>query len=217
MVIEMSEQNQKTEQSAIKKPNPNHPKKNSTIKVHPIRSLRDIKNIKKLLEDNPRNLAMFTFGINTNLRASDLLRITIGHVLHVQPEGKFTIREKKTGKLREIVVNKTVYASLQYLLKDMDTSDPGAYLFQSRVKKNGGKLSEEYLNALVKSWCREINIRENTGSHTLRKTFGFMHRTVFKTDIPTLMEMFNHSTQKQCLAYLGITSDEIQNAYLCEI
>lgn len=58
--------------------NPNHPKKGSTIKVEPISDLKDIKLIKKLLRDKPRDYCLFTVGINTNLRASDLIRILPG-------------------------------------------------------------------------------------------------------------------------------------------
>jgi hypothetical protein len=36
-------------------------------------------------------------------------------------------------------------------------------------------------------------------------------------DIPTLMQMFNHSSQRQALAYLGIHPNEIRDAYLREI
>ena len=36
--------------------NPNHPKKGSTIKVEPIRHLKDIKSIKRLLQDSPQGL-----------------------------------------------------------------------------------------------------------------------------------------------------------------
>ena len=57
--------------------NPNHPKKGSQIKVDPIKKLKDIKAIKKILANKPRDFALFTIGINTNLRASDLLRLTI--------------------------------------------------------------------------------------------------------------------------------------------
>jgi hypothetical protein len=44
-----------------------------------------------------------------------------------------------------------------------------------------------------------------------------IHRTVFNTDIPTLMQMFNHSSQRQTLTYLGIQPSEIKEAYLREI
>lgn len=195
--------------------NPNHPVKGAVIKVEPIRGERDIKNIKKLLADKPRDFALFTLGINTNLRASDLLRITIGHVLHVTPGEKFSIREKKTGKLREITMNKTVYEAVQTLLKGLDTTDKTAYLFQSR--KGKAKLTEGYLNMLVKGWCSQLNLKGNFGAHTLRKTWGHSHRTRFHTDIPTLMVMFNHSSQKQTLDYLCISATDVQDAYLKEI
>ena len=58
----------------------NHPEKGSQIKVEPIRKKRDIQSIKKMLSDSPRNQALFTMGINTNLRASDLLGIKADQV-----------------------------------------------------------------------------------------------------------------------------------------
>jgi integrase len=197
--------------------NPNHPRKGDVIKVEAIRREKDINLIKKLLADKPRDLAIFTMGINTNLRASDLLRITIGQVQHVRPGEQFSLREKKTQKLRSITMNKTVSEAVQKLLKTVDTSDSNAYLFRSRQKRNGGQLTVGYLNRLVKGWCAEINLKGNYGSHTLRKTFGVAHRTRFGTDIPTLMTMFNHATQRQTLAYLGVQTGELQEAYLREI
>ena len=53
--------------------NYNHPKKGALINVEPIRDIDSINRIKKLLSDKPRDLCLFTIGINTNLRASDLL------------------------------------------------------------------------------------------------------------------------------------------------
>lgn len=193
----------------------NRPQPGSTIKVEPIRDQKDIRLIKRLLSDRPRDLAIFTLGINTNLRASDLLRIIVGQVRHLQPGEHFTLREKKTGKLKDVTVNKTVHEAIQNLLRTMPDAGDGEVLFQSR--KGRQALCVSYLNSLVKGWCREVNLKGNFGSHTLRKTFGYIHRTVFNTDIPTLMQMFNHSSQKQTLAYLGIQPSEIKEAYLREI
>lgn len=195
----------------------NHPQKGDSIKVEPIRDQKDIKNIKKLLADKPRDLAIFTLGINTNLRASDLLQIKVGMVRNIAVGDHFTIsQEKKTSKERIITINRTVHETIKNLLSTMpaDTQD-SAPLFQSR--KGGTPLCVPYLNGLVKSWCKEINLMGNYGSHTLRKTFGYTHRTVHGTDIPTLMQMFNHSSQKQTLTYLGIQPSEIRDAYLKEI
>lgn len=194
----------------------NHPKKGDTIKVEPIRTVKDIKAIKRLLADKPRDLALFTLGINTNLRASDILKITVGMVRNLKPEDHFSIRETKTGKDKQVTVNKTVFEALRDLLELHSPNAPDSTpLFQSR--KGGKPLCVPYLNGLVKSWCKEINLTGNYGSHTLRKTFGYMHRTVNKTDLPTLMQMFNHSSQKQTLDYLCIQPEEIKSAYLFEL
>lgn len=124
----------------------------------------------------------------------------------------FTIREMKTGKLRDVTVNKNVQEAFEALLLTMSDVDGGEFLFQSR--KGRQSLCVSYLNSLVKSWCREAKLKGNFGSHTLRKTFGYIHRTVFNTDIPTLMQMFNHASQRQTLTYLGIQPSEIKEAYL---
>lgn len=197
----------------------NHPKKGSSIKVDPIRDIKDIKLIKRILQDKPRDLALFVIGVNTNLRASDLLKIRVGDVFGLHPGEYFTLREKKTGKLRSITINKAVFDAIRELLATMPGAKENELLFQSRKvnSSRGGMLTVSYLNSLVKSWCREINLRGNYGAHSLRKTFGYIHRTVFGTDLPTLMEMFNHSSQRQTLTYLGIQPREIKDAYLKEI
>jgi len=45
--------------------NQNHPVKDSQTKVDPIKSIKDIKSIKKLLKNNLRDYAIFIVGINT--------------------------------------------------------------------------------------------------------------------------------------------------------
>ena len=72
--------------------NYNHPKKGSSIKVDPIKSKQDIQTIKKLLADKPLDYALFVIGINTNLRASDLLRIKVGQVKDLKPNDEITLK-----------------------------------------------------------------------------------------------------------------------------
>ncbi len=55
-----------------KNENYNHPKLGDKTRVDPITDLKDIKSIKKMLQDNPRDLCLFVLGINTNLKAIDL-------------------------------------------------------------------------------------------------------------------------------------------------
>ena len=189
--------------------NYNHPAKASKIKVDPIRELKNIRAIKKLLADNPRDLALFVIGINTNLRASDLLRITVADVRYLQPGDTLNLRELKTGKARAITVNKNVVEAIQQLLKVKACLDTDLLFMGQR-----GSLTVPSVNRLVKQWCGAIRLPGNYGSHTLRKTFGYMQRTQLNTGIATLMEMFNHSSQRQTLEYLGVQPEEIRDAYM---
>ena len=147
--------------------NHNHPQKGSTIKVEPIKSKKDIQTIKKLLADKHLDLALFTVGINTNLRASDLLRIKVRQVKDLKPNDEIVLNEKKTKKERRINLNKACIEAIQGLLASKEYADKD-YLFMGQR----GVLTVPTVNAKVKAWCRAINLKGNYGSHTLRKDMG---------------------------------------------
>ena len=188
--------------------NTNRPAKGSQIKVQPITKLKDIKAIKKLLADKPRDFCLFVLGINTNLRASDLTQITVSMVKDKKAGDELELKEQKTGKPRIITLNKSAVGAIQSLL----LTDEQKPLFSSQ--RGSGPLLTPSINRLVKSWCKSINLKGNYGSHTLRKTFVYHQRVQLGTSIPELMVMFNHSTQRQTLDYLCIQAEEIKDAYM---
>ena len=205
----------------IKGQNFNRPEKGSQIKVQPITDLKAIAGIKALLADRPRDLALFMVGINTALRASDLLRITVGQVRHLKAGDDLELVEQKTGKARRITLNSACVEAIQGLLNHYAQSVTGPvedveYLFQGQRTGNDGPrpLTVPYLNALVKSWCKALRLKGNYGSHTLRKTFGYHQRKTFCIDVVTLMTVFNHASPKQTLAYLCIQPDEVKHVYM---
>ncbi len=194
----------------MEKKNPNHPEKGSKLKVDPITSLKDIANLKKLLEDNPRDLALFVLGINTNLRAIDLVQIEAEQFIHAKAGDELVLEEQKTAKGRRITLNETVIKAVRpWAMQCRD--EERIFLFTGR---NGGHMAPNYVNKLVKKWCEKINLKGQYGSHTLRKTFGYHQRVTFGVDIPTLMEIFNHSSQKQTLDYLCVQPEEIKDVYM---
>jgi integrase len=191
--------------------NPNRPKKGDVIRVEPIRKKKHLEDIKELLKDDHRNLAMFAFGINTALRASDILRTKISDVEQLNPGETFILREKKTQKKRIVAINKATYEAIQGYLKVRPETSPDAPLFLSRTGHERA-ITVSALNALVKMWGRQVGVRENLGSHSLRKTFGY-HQRIKGISIPTLLVIFNHSSQKQTLDYLGINEEEVLEAF----
>jgi integrase len=198
-------------------PNRNHPKKGSTISVHPIKKIKDIRLIKTMLKDKPRDYALFVLGINTNLRASDILNIKVHQVLEAQAGDELTLNEIKTKKPRRINLNKVVIAAIRPLLKQM--RDNGTFslngpLFRGRKSE---ALTVPSLSRLVKTWCRGANLTGNYASHTLRKTWGYHQRKTFGVGLPELIVCFNHSSQRQTLEYLCIQPEEIKSVYENEL
>ncbi len=180
-------------------------------KVDPITDLKDIRLIKKCLQDNPRDLALFVVGINTNLMASDLVRITVGMVRSMKPGDELVLIEKKTGKERRITLNDDCIEAIQKLItffKQPRKDD--SQLFRGRE----GDIKPISVNYLVRKWTSMIDLKGKYGSHTLRKTFGYHMRVQNKVSIPILMEIFNHNTQKQTLDYLCVQPDEIREIYM---
>nr|WP_320194005.1 tyrosine-type recombinase/integrase [uncultured Desulfobacter sp.] len=195
--------------------NLNHPKKGSHISVEPIRRQKDIKLIKKILQDSPRNLCLFILGINTNLRASDLLKIKVEQVQHLQPGEEIILKEKKTQKQRRINLNRACIEAIQNLLKSIKYEEDDFLFLSNRKDKNA--LTVSSLSTLVKKWCKDINLKGNYASHTLRKTWGYHQRVTFGVGIPELMVCFNHTSQKQTLDYLCVQPEEIKNIYQNEL
>ncbi|MDM8567618.1 tyrosine-type recombinase/integrase [Candidatus Halobeggiatoa sp. HSG11] len=177
---------------------------------------RIIARIKKDLTDNPRNLCLFVTGINTALRASDLLALKVGQVEHLGVGDYLDVRERKTKKSRRITINNNVYQAIDYWLENYECNNDN-WLFPSQRK--GRTLSVPAFNLLIKQWCavahEELRIKqtENYGGHTPRKTFGYWQRMA-GVPIHILMKIFNHSSQAMTLTYLGIQEQEIRDVYM---
>ena len=191
----------------------NHKKQ---IKVQPIVKWADIQAIKQRLRNTDlRNHCLFVLGINTGLRAGDLLRIKVYQVMDSEPDDELVVTEEKTGKERRVNLNENCIEAIQLLLKDRPYH-PDDYLFKSQRAHRDSPQQVLHRNSvirLVKEWCKEQGLKGNYGSHTLRKTFGYHQRKTFGVDLPTLMDIFNHSSQKQTLAYLCIQPEEKKNVY----
>lgn len=195
--------------------NPNHPKPNASIKVEPIRKKVAIKHIKTLLEATPRNYCLFVLGINTAFRASELLSLKVGQVKDLRAGDILELKQPKTRKYRSVKLNPTAIDALTRWLEARsgnDNSNTNDYLFTGQR----GHLQVPTITQLVKTWCNNVGLKGNYGSHTLRKTWGYWQR-LHGTPIPLLMEAFGHATQQQTLTYLCIQPDEIAQIYDLEL
>jgi len=181
--------------------------------VQPIRDKRKLDAIKKVLKaDSLRNYTMFVMGINSGLRISDLLALKVSDVLDEKGRinNRVTIREKKTGKIKDFPFSDTTKkALLEYLGSFTYTLDD--MLFPSR--KGGRQLTRQQAYRIINDAARAVGIKEQVGTHTLRKTFGYWAYQQ-GIDITRIQKLLNHSAPSVTLAYIGITQEELDNVYL---
>lgn len=133
--------------------------------VEPIRSLEEVSAVENYLKrKNKRNFLIFVLGINTGLRISDILGLDVKDVLNTD---FIEITEKKTKKYKKIKLNKKLKNLLNIYIKDKKTIEP---LFTGKQHK---RLNRSQVYRFLNEACKDVGIKSNIGTHTLRKTFGF--------------------------------------------
>ena len=192
--------------------NPNHPKLGSSIKVEPIRTKKAISGIKQLLSGSPRDLCLFTLGINTAYRANELLSLKVGQVRYLGVGDVIDLKQSKTDRYRLVTLNSKAVSVIQSLLRSRVFEDED-YLFWSL---HGPVLQVPTVTNMVKRWCRLVGLRGHYGSHTLRKTWGYWQYKRH-TPIPLVMEAFGHKSQQQTMAYLGIQPRDVARIFEMEL
>ena len=173
--------------------------------VEPIRNIEDIKKVEKFLEKrNPRDLLLFTIGINCGLRISDIIALNVGDV---QNKTHIQIIEKKTGKFKKFPINAKLKPMFDEYTKGKKYDDAlFKTIFQNRVDRFAAY-------HIIKNACKKVGLQEKVGTHTMRKTFGYHHYKKFK-DVAMLQKIFNHSTPQITLRYIGIEQDQIDESYV---
>lgn len=172
--------------------------------VQPLKSKRDISKIRSVLHG--RDLLLFTVGINSSLRISDILPLKVRDVSGDYIE----LKESKTAKIKRIKINSTIKKAVKMLVPN--DADPNDWLFPSRKgdKPIGRVQAWRILNSAAERAGLDY-IR--FGTHSLRKTFAY-HAYKSGVELPLLMRVLNHSSEKETLRYIGIESEQIDEVYV---
>lgn len=176
-----------------------HPAKDSVITIEPFRTLDEIAAVRAVIIST-RDRAMFMLGINSNLRASDLLRVRAEDVDWM--EGKLTVRERKTKKKRIIPLGAATLA----LLADCLPLSGEGLLFPSN--KGRQPLTIGAWNNRIKLWARKAGLTGNYGARTVRKTWARIQHDVYGVGILNISVELNHSSLRQTYFYLCLTPPE---------
>lgn len=195
----------------------------------PIKSIEDISRISSYLIDQKRyrDNMLFIVGINFGLRVSDLIQLRFSNLIDESFSFKttFPVLEKKTKKTRKVQKNRYITINeavmdavelyLQHTPRKLDD-----YMFRSESNRGGNEnkpMTRMSVDRILKEIAQTLDIKARVATHTLRKTFGY-HQMVMSGNDPRklllLQKIFGHSSSAQTLDYIGITQEEIEDAYL---
>ena len=187
--------------------------------VEPIKSRKTIDDIRAILKAQClRNELLFTFGINSGLRISDILKIRVKDVVYNtgKVKSQICVTEQKTGKEKVFPLSGVIVQDIKRFLKETPGLEPDDFLIKSQKSANGGRLSRTQAYRIINQAARKAGIDTTLhpiGTHTLRKTFGYY--AYKKTDdITVIQKLMNHSTPEMTLNYIGITQEVLNNVYL---
>ena len=172
--------------------------------AEPIRDKEKIKSVEQYLKrKNKRNYVIWELGINSGLRVSDILRLNVSDVAD---KTHITIIEKITKKRKSFYINDKLKKILKRFIRRRKGNGP---LF---LGKHGKRLNQREVYRFIVRVCSQVGIESKVSTHTMRKTFGYHHYQKYK-DVVLLQKIFNHSSSRITLMYLGITQDEIDFSY----
>ena len=192
--------------------------------VEPIRDKKKIEAMKQILAAGrmgDRNILLFTVGINTAYRISDLRRLKLSDVLTVSrgkviAKERLAMKEQKTGKNNSVIISKKLRNQIRTYAQDNFSEELAAqeldhYLFPSRNGEDQ-PLDRKSLWNILSTAANKIGLK-NIGSHSMRKTFGyFLYEN--GTPIEIIQSLLNHSSQKETLRYIGITQEQKDTAVM---
>ena len=184
--------------------------------VEPIRDRKKIAQIKNLLRGQGRfrDLLLFSVGINTALRISDLLQLQIGQFLDDRGRYKprFWIHEQKRIKRHEVVINQSIREALKEYLRiypGVTRNSEHFVFFNTKTNDYSEPIKRGQAWKFIVSVFSEVGLPGKFGTHSLRKTWGY-HARMQGVDLALIIHKLNHESNANTKRYLGITDDELQ-------
>lgn len=169
--------------------------------------------IRKLYKDGKYRMSLlFGCGCFFGLRYSDLKTLTWNQLMS---DSSFAIYEHKTGKRREIKINKGFQQHILDCHKALGIKDDSEPCFLNRF---GSVMSVQMVNRHFKNIKVKYQIKvKNFSTHSMRKTLGRRVVDMAGADaemaLIKLSELYNHSSPQITRRYLGLRQEELGEVY----
>ena len=169
--------------------------------------------IKRLYRDGDFRMSLLIgCGCFFGLRISDLLSLRWEQLID---KSMFVITEKKTGKTREIRINKEFQGHIRDCYKSLLVEDDTQCCFLNRF---GNVVSIQWVNRTLKTIKAKYHLNiGHLSSHSFRKIFGrkVVQNAGSQSEMALLIlsEIFHHSSIMVTRRYLGLRKAELDGVF----
>ena len=169
-----------------------------------VRLLKEILGNKKTLRD----LALFSLGIDTMLRAGDLVNLTVSDISDSNGKilNEFPVRQQKTKEPHIVLVSEGTQEILNKWIKQSQKYSDD-YLFTGRDDPSTPLTTRRY-RQLVKEWAKYLHLDSNQFStHSLRRTKASL---VYKKtgNLEAVRQLLGQKTITSTSFYLNVSKRE---------
>lgn len=172
--------------------------KKSTFKLKDILAIR----ARLQLQHRVRELAMFDFGLDSELRACDLLKMRVRdicHGEHVLPRA--TVMQQKTSRPVQFEITQPTRNAVSDWIREAKLGQDD-YLFPSRVHKSPHIGTRQYAR-IVDSWVSEIGLNPSEyGTDSMRRTKASLIYRATKNQ-GAVQLLLSHTKLESTVRYLG--------------
>lgn len=164
--------------------------------VQSIRDIEMVNNIQQYLKvRSKRNHLMFSIGIYTGLRISDILPL---RVRDVKGREYISLRMEKTDGEIQVPINAELRPIIDAYIEGMQDYE---CLFQSRKGVNQPITSTQAYN-IIREAAEAFGLK-NIGCHSMRKTFGWLMYAMTK-DITLVKDSLGQADISITRRYIGV-------------
>lgn len=177
--------------------------------VSGLKSKRQVEVVRTYLKGKDiRYYLLFSLGVSSALRISDLLSLKYSDILEEDGtiKERVTKKEQKTGKTKRFLITRKSKIAINDFLEVYPMENMDQPLFFGRTRDKA--ISRQWARKVLSEAVKDCGINEPFGSHGLRKTWGTI---AFKEGVPLdiIAIALNHRSIAATKAYLGIQQADI--------
>ena len=171
--------------------------------------LREIWAIRVRLQvfSRKRELALFDLGIDSKLRACDLLKLKVRDLCHGERVGaRAIVVQQKTSRPVQFEITESTRTALTDWIKLSDLASDD-FLFPSRIRASPHLSTRQYAR-IVDSWVEEIGLDPAAyGTHSIRRTKpSLIYRRT--KNLRAAQLLLGHTKLESTVRYLGIEVED---------